>query len=342
MDKLNVFKTISKIFLGFVVFIVLLFGGLILFVESPELFIKEKIAAADWEPNKVEEDLEYKILDREVEYGYRLLAESPKYIGPNAEHPEMRYAGNNLACVNCHLKNGTQAGSGSWVGILERFPQYSGRDGKESTIEDRINGCMERSMNGKKLPKDSREMKAMIAYMDYVSEGIPEERKAEFKGYPPIELPDFPADPQVGKDLYSKECAVCHGEDGQGQRLAEAEKGYLYPPLWGDDTFNHGAGMHRVITAAEFIKSNMPFEEATWDNPKLTDEEAYHIAAYINSFDRPQKANTEKDFPDKRLKPVSTPYGPWTDDFSPEQHKYGPFPPIIAYYKEKYDISKSK
>ena len=106
MDKLKVFKTISKIFLGFVVFIVLLFGGLILFVESPELFIRDKIAAADWEPKKVEEDLEYNILDRDVEYGYRLVAESAKYMGPGADHPEMRYAGNNLACVNCHLKNG--------------------------------------------------------------------------------------------------------------------------------------------------------------------------------------------------------------------------------------------
>ncbi|WP_372919092.1 c-type cytochrome [Salegentibacter sp.] len=342
MEKRNVFKTISKLFLGLVVLIVIIFGGLILFNESPELFIKEKIAAADWKPKDVEEDLEYKILDREVEYGYRLLVESPKYMGPTAEDPNMRYAGNNLACVNCHLKNGTQAGSGSWVGILERFPQFSGRDGKESTIEDRINGCMERSMNGEKLPEDSKEMEAIIAYMEYVSEGIPEERKSEFKGYPPIELPDFAADPQKGKELYAKECAVCHGDDGQGQRLAEAEKGYLYPPVWGEDSFNHGAGMHRVITAAEFIKSNMPFEEATWDNPKLTDEEAYHIAAYINSFERPQKANVEQDFPDKKLKPVSTPYGPWTDDFSPEQHKYGPFPPIIAYYKEKYGISKSK
>lgn len=100
--------------------------------------------------------------------------------------------------------------------------------------------------------------------------------------------------------------------------------------------------MHRVITAAEFIKSNMPFGQATWQRPKLTDEEAFDVAGYINSFDRPFKADTEADYPDKKLKPVSTPYGPWEDHFSPEQHKYGPFPPIIAYYKEKFNLSKSK
>jgi thiosulfate dehydrogenase len=100
--------------------------------------------------------------------------------------------------------------------------------------------------------------------------------------------------------------------------------------------------MNRVITSAEFIKGNMPFGQATWDKPKLTDEEAFHVAGYINSFDRPKKKNKEDDYPDKKLKPVSTPYGPWVDDFSPEQHKYGPFLPIIEHYKEKYDIVKTK
>lgn len=100
--------------------------------------------------------------------------------------------------------------------------------------------------------------------------------------------------------------------------------------------------MHRVITAAEFIKANMPYLQATVDQPVLTDEEAYHVAAYINSFDRPQKANPEIDFPDKKLKPVSTPYGPWVDDFTAEQHKYGPFQPIMAFYEEQYGIKKKK
>jgi thiosulfate dehydrogenase len=100
--------------------------------------------------------------------------------------------------------------------------------------------------------------------------------------------------------------------------------------------------MNRVLTAAAFIKNNMPYLQANWENPKLTDEEAYHVAGYINSFPRPQKSEKEKDYPDKKLKPVSTPYGPWTDNFSAEQHKYGPFPPIISFYKETFDLSKTK
>lgn len=99
--------------------------------------------------------------------------------------------------------------------------------------------------------------------------------------------------------------------------------------------------MNRVLTAAQFIKGNMPFGVSR-DNPKLSDEEAIHVAAYIDSFDRPLKANVEEDFPDKKLKPVSTPYGPWADSFSAEQHKYGPFPPIIDYYQQTYAINKNK
>ena len=85
----------------------------------------------------------------------------------------------------------------------------------------------------------------------------------------------------------------------------------------------------------------MPFG-ATYDAPMVTDEEAYHLAAYINTFERPSKPNKEDDFPDRKLKPVSTPYGPWEDKFSSEQHKFGPFPPIIEYYQKEYSIKKTK
>ena len=228
------------------------------------------------------------------------------------------------------------------LSFIERFPQFGGRGNKIGTIEDRINGCMERSMNGKMLPIDSDKMEAIVAYMDWLGEDLPANRKAEFKGYPKIEIPNVAVNLEKGNQVYKKECVICHGENGGGVLNTADGKSYTYPPLWGADSFNDGAGMHRVITAAEFIKSNMPYLQATWDNPKLTDEEAYHVAGYINSFSRPHKLNSENDYPDKKLKPVSTPYGPWSDDFSPEQHKYGPFPPIMEYYKKEYGITKTK
>lgn len=308
------------------------------------LFIKNKVAETIevWAPRDIDLALVEGFGNSEVEYGYQLLTDSPNMMGPGAEDPKLRYAGNNLACTNCHLEAGTKPGSASWVGITERFPQFSNRSNKESTLEDRINGCMERSMNGQKLPDNSREMKAILAYMNWLSNDVPQERKDEFKGFAKIILPDVAVNLETGAALYQVQCASCHGDNGEGIKVAGSSNSYLYPPLWGEDSFNEGAGMHRVITAASFIKGNMPFGEATLENPKLTDEEAYHLAGYINSFERPQKRNKENDFPDRKLKPVSTPYGPWADDFSALQHKYGPFKPIMDFYKEKYNLNKTQ
>ena len=280
--------------------------------------------------------------DELVKKGYLLVAESSKYMGPLAEDPKLSFAGNNLSCTNCHLNGGTLSGSASWIGILDRFPQFRERENKMGTIEERINGCMERSMNGIKLSKNSTQMKAMVAYMDWISRELPKLNSKVFKGYPAIIIPEVAVDLTQGKKIYEKECTLCHGTDGKGIRNKDAEEGYLYPPLWGKDSYNDGAGMHRVITAAAFIKNNMPYLQANWENPKLNDEEAYHVAGYINSFQRPEKQNKTADFPDKKLKPVSTPYGPWTDNFSAEQHKYGPFPPIISYYQKTFGLTKTK
>ena len=277
-----------------------------------------------------------------VKNGYYLVAETSKFMGPLAKDPSKRYSGNNLSCTNCHLNGGTLSGSASWIDILDRFPQFRGRENKIGTIEERINGCMERSMNGIKLDEKSGQMKAIIAYIDWISKELNDLNSKNFKGYPAIKIPEIAVDLNIGSKIYKQECVICHAKNGEGIRYENYEKGYLYPPLWGDDSYNDGAGMHRVITAAAFIKNNMPYLQATWEKPKLTDEEAFHVAGYINSFQRPEKQNKTADFPDKKLKPVSTPYGPWTDNFSSKQHKYGPFPPMISYYKEEFGLTKTK
>ena len=282
------------------------------------------------------------ITPEKVKEGYLLLSASSQYMGPLNKDSKRRFSGNNLSCTNCHLNGGTMSGAASWIGINDRFPQFGGRANKEGSLVDRINGCMERSMNGRPIPKNAKQMKAIIAYMEWLDYGIPRLNTENFKGYPKIDPPQFAVDLEKGKNIYANECIVCHGKNGEGIRHEDADKGYQYPPLWGPDAYNDGAGMYRVLTAAAFIKNNMPYLKANWENTKLSDEEAYHVAGYINSFSRPKKAEKEKDYPDKKLKPVSTPYGPWSDNFSSDQHKYGPFPPIIEFYKEKYNLIKSK
>ncbi|MGA9327420.1 MAG: c-type cytochrome [Salegentibacter sp.] len=278
--------------------------------------------------------------EQQIKYGYELFTKTAWYIGPQNEKMNMRYSGNNLACNNCHLNAGTRPYSGMLIGVINRFPQYRGRVDKTGSIEDRINGCMERSMNGEVLPVDGKEMKAFVSYLKWLNRYAPENGIVEGLGYTEIEIPNRPVDLKKGKQLFVANCVACHGYDGKGLALKDSP-GYLYPPLWGKDSYNNGAGMARVITAAQFIKTNMPFG-VTFEDPLLTDEECYDLAGYINQQPRPVKRELAKDFPDLKRKPVSTPYPPYADSFSVEQHQLGPFQPIIDFYQEKYGIKKTK
>ena len=321
----------------FLLIISLLIGS-IYFDEIWQPISEEEIV--EWDPNIVV--LNNPTASSEVKKGFLILDSTSNFIGPLNRNNKFKYAGNNLSCTNCHLNGGTLSGAASWIGIYKRFPQFSGRENKSGSLVERINGCMERSMNGKALPEESDQMRYILAYMKWLDYGLPKLNSKNFKGYPKIEFPSVAVNLEKGKSIYLKECVVCHGENGQGVMYQNEKKGYQYPPLWGSDSYNDGAGMNRVLTAAAFIKNNMPYLQATWENPKLTDEEAFHVAGYINSFPRPQKINKEYDYPDKKLKPMSTPYGPWKDNFSPKQHKYGPYPQIYKFYREKYGIKKTK
>jgi len=92
--------------------------------------------------------------------------------------------------------------------------------------------------------------------------------------------------------------------------------------------------LYRISRLAGYVKANMPNDESTFDQPVLTDEESWDVAAYIISMPRPQK-DISKDWPDISKKPFDHPFGPFTDSFSEAQHKYGPFIPILSAMKSK-------
>jgi len=271
-------------------------------------------------------------IGRLVKYGYTLMTDTARQIGPYAPDPARRFSANGLACQSCHLQAGTQPYAVPLVGVWGQFPQYRGREGQIGTLEERINGCMERSMNGRRLALDSHEMTAFVAYMKLLSAGIPEGAKLIGAGTKPINEPARAADLAHGAQVFGQVCAACHGANGEGQRKAEGP-GYQFPPLWGADSYNDGAGMTRLLTAAAFAKHNMPIG-VTFAAPVLTDDDAYDVAGYVNAQPRPQKADLDRDFPNRLQKPVDTPYGLYVDGFSPQQHKVGPFAPIRARLKE--------
>ena len=266
------------------------------------------------------------------EYGRRLIAQTSELLGPDVADPKMRLSGSRLACASCHLGAGTEPGTLTLLQTTEHYPRFSGRVGAKTDIEDRINECMQRSMNGKPLDRKSPEMIAIAAYIRSLGDlnaslGAGQRKAREQAAF---KTPNRAADLNAGKKTFSDRCATCHGADGAGLRAsADPKKGFVFPALWGPDSFNDGAGMHRVLTAARFVKARMPL-----GNANLTDDQAFDVAAYFNSQPRPEMPNLEQDYPDRTAKPADNTYGPFADSFPLKQHQYGPFAPIEAYYKK--------
>jgi len=267
----------------------------------------------------------------QVREGRDLITATYAHIGPNVADASKRYAGNNLACTNCHLQAGTRKFAIPLFGLYGDFPQYSARSGNEISIEDRLNACMTRSMNGRALPDDSAEMRAMVAYIAFLSSGVKPGEKLPGMGEGTMPELARAADPKRGQAIYARACVSCHNTDGSGIRNSAPHTalGYMMPPLWGADSFNDGAGMARLTTIANFVHFNMP-HGADYLNPQLSVADAWDVAAYVVSQPRPHKSGTDKDFPDLLQKPVDAPFGPYADGFSADQHKYGPFGPIRA------------
>jgi thiosulfate dehydrogenase len=268
---------------------------------------------------------------RRVRYGRELVARTYAHVGPNVSDPAKRYAGNNLACQNCHLHAGTKRFGLALWGLDQVYPQFSERSDRSVTLADRVNACMTRSMNGRPMAEDAPEMRAIVAYLGFLSTGVPAGQHLSGRGTVPIPELERAADPARGRGVYARVCAECHGAGGGGLRrgTATTDLGYMVPPLWGPDSFNDGAGMARLSTAAQFIHANMP-NGTDYLSPRLPPEAAWDVAAFVLSQPRPAKAGLDTDFADPLEKPVDAPYGPYVDGFSAEQHRYGPFGPIRA------------
>ena len=215
--------------------------------------------------------------------------------------------GSALNCTSCHLNAGTVADGSPFVGVSAFFPSYAPRAGKDVTLEERINGCFRRSMDGKPLPVASTDMQAMVAYFDWMKMNTVAGDKVAGRGVGKVD-PAIKPDPVNGKAVYVQQCAVCHGDNGEG--LKHADGSFVYPPLWGDESFNIGAGMARTYTAAAFVKRNMPIgmhEKFPLGQGGLSDQDAVDVAEYFSHQPRPDFVDKAKDWP-KGGKPVDARY----------------------------------
>ncbi len=202
-----------------------------------------------------------------IRLGRNIFEQTPRYAAS--------YVGNQMSCADCHLQGGRAAYSAPLTGLTHIFPTYNQRAGRVISLAERIQQCFVRSENGKPLAPDSREMRALLAYTGWLSQGLP--KGSTFSGRGLVKLPSLQGNAGRGAAIYAKQCTVCHGEDGAGVPP-------ILPPLWGPGSFNSGAGMSTVPKMAAFVQYNMPQNAPG----SLSAQQAYDVAAYVNSKPRPK------------------------------------------------------
>ena len=201
--------------------------------------------------------------------------------------------GNGLRCVSCHLDEGRRPYAMPWTGVYARFPQFRSRSATINALEDRINDCFERSLAGKALDLHSPAMHDMVAYMAWLSKGIPVGSRVAGQGID--SLRSTGGDTVRGAAVWVQQCARCHGENGQGQTI--------YPAVWGQRSFSIGAGMARPRTSSAFIRRNMPFDQPG----TLSEQQANDVASFVSTRPRPDYAPKSNDWP-RGDPPADLPY----------------------------------
>lgn len=267
-------------------------------------------------------------------YGKDIIAHTAEYFGPKGK--VFIASTNGMNCQNCHLDAGTKVFGNNYSAVASTYPKFRARSGSIENMQKRINDCFERSLNGKALDTTSKEMNSIIAYMKWLGKDVKKDEKPAGSGFKDLAFLQRAADPEAGKIVYTEKCQSCHQKNGEG--LMNGDKtAYTYPPLWGSNSYNDGAGLFRLSNFAKFAKYNMPLG-ADHNNTQISDEEAWDVAAFVNSQPRPHK-DIKSDWPKTEEKPFDHPFGPYKDGFDEKQHKYGPFEPIK---KKLAEMKKAK
>ena len=296
------------------------------FKSSNNQTFNTAVKDSTWIPPSLYADNELQGEEREmVIYGEDIIANTSRYFGP---HGSVKQMSNGMNCQNCHLNAGKKNWGNNYSAVYSTYPKFRERSGAIETIYKRVSDCFERSLNGGAPDSNSKEYKAIYAYIKWVGQNVKKNQKPVGSGIEKLPFLERAADPLKGINIYKAQCQSCHGANGEGQ-LSLNKISYEYPPLWGDHSYNTGAGLFRISNFAGYIKSNMPFKIATHNSPTLTNEEAWDVAAFVNSQPRPKK-DLSNDWPDISKKPFDHPFGPYTDGFTETEHKFGPYKPILA------------
>jgi thiosulfate dehydrogenase len=241
-------------------------------------------------------------LSKDIKWGYQIFTDTP------GEAPH--FAPGRGSCNNCHLNGGQRERALPLVGVAGMFPEYNRRAGRLISLADRVVDCFLRSQNATgRLPVEtdastlddasrhlptptSKEVLAVSAYITWLSNGSVIGKNPTWRGQNTMAsstlVPLDKLDRARGEQIFTERCTSCHGLDGQGVQIGTKKAG----PLWGPDSWNDGAGAARVYTLAGIIRYSMPY----LDPGSLSDEDAQHVAAFIDSKPRPVFPFKDQDY----------------------------------------------
>jgi thiosulfate dehydrogenase len=231
-----------------------------------------------------------------VRKGHAIFTDTPTHAA--------EFVGNGLRCSNCHLDAGRLADSAPLWGAWVRYPAYRAKTQAVSSYAERLQGCFMYSMDGRAPPLGHEVLAALEAYSFWMARGAPTGTTLPGAGYPKSKRPPAPPDFDRGAKVYATSCAICHGEDGLGQKV---DGRYVFPPLWGPDSFNWGAGMHQLDNAAAFIRANMPLGRGGM----LSEQDAWDVAFFMNAHERPQDPRFTGDVAETRRRFHDDPNSPY-------------------------------
>ncbi len=241
---------------------------------------------ATWKP-LAEADIPTDSLGASIRRGLHLIRFTPESLP--------KYATSSLRCTSCHQNDGLKASSAPLTGSHARYPKYMPRTGAVVTLADRVNYCFTRSLAGNALPHGSREMEDILAYLAFISKGVPVGTKTAGADGLVAMKDTLTGDPKRGELLFGQKCITCHLKEGTGAGVI--------PALWGPKSYSIGASMARRERAASFIWRNMPQSAPG----TLTPQDAFDLAAYVNQHPRPDSPGKENDYPLGGA-PKDTPY----------------------------------
>lgn len=215
----------------------------------------------------------------------------------NTQQLRGKHVFNDMSCSNCHLGGGSLMYSGPVWPATTQLPAYRGKNKHVNNFAERIAGCFTYSMNGIPPAYGSDTMVALEAWHYWLATGAPvfNDKKIAGRGYRSVKEPKLKGDYARGEAVYKQHCAICHGNDGQGKK---SQNKPIFPPLWGKYSYNWGAGMARIFTAASFIKWNMPLGQPGL----LSDQQAWDVAYFINAHERPQDPRFTGNVEETRIK----------------------------------------